>query len=173
MLRPDGAKGVVSMLLFDGFGFEYWIAILRIGLGLWWIKSVFHKRIGHFLNGGMISWAVSLAENHPVPAFGNSMKAMLNANASWFPYFQLFGEFAVGVGLTLGFLTPIAAVVAIFMNINFIALAGVKPKDISVNECFRVEQGQNWTMILGELVVFATGGWAVLSVDSLLGLFPL
>jgi thiosulfate dehydrogenase [quinone] large subunit len=149
---------------------QQWLAILRIGIGLWWIKSVFHKRIRHFLTGGMISWSVELAENHPVPAFGNGMKSMLTATSSWFPYFQLFGEFAVGVGLVLGFLTPITALAAIFMNLNFIALAGVKPKNIDVNPCFRVEQGQNWTMIVGELVVFATGAGAVWSLDSLLQL---
>ena len=161
------------MLLFESFGWEYWIAILRIGIGLWWIKSVFHKNWKNFLSGGMISWSVELAENHPIPAFGNGMKTMLNATSGWFAYFQLFGELAVGVGLVLGFLTPITAIIAIFMNLNFIALAGVKPRDIDVNPCFRVEQGQNWNMIVGELVVIATGGWTVLSVDSLLGLFPL
>jgi thiosulfate dehydrogenase [quinone] large subunit len=158
----------------DIFGFltlEQWIAILRIGVGLWWLKSVFHKRIGHFLREGMVSWSVSLAENHPVPAFGNAMKGMLTSTRSWFPYLQLFGEFAVGVGLTLGFLTPVSALVGIFMNINFIALAGVKPRNLDVNPCFRVEQGQNWTMILVQALVFVSGVWGVWSLDGLLGLW--
>ena len=149
---------------------EQWLAILRIGVGLWWIKSVFHKRIGPFLREGMVNWSVSLAENHPVPAYGSAMKGMLTANRSWFPYFQLFGEFAVGIGLTLGFLTPVAALAGIFMNLNFIALAGVKPKNIDVNPCFRVEQGQNWNMIVAELIILATGAGAVWSLDSLFGL---
>ena len=158
-------------LLTDALGFEQWLAVLRIGIGLWWIKSVFHKDLRKFVSGGMVNWSLSLAENHPVPAFGNAFKGMLNATASWFPYFQVFGELAAGVGLTLGFLTPVSALVAIFMNLNFIALAGVKPKTIDVNPCFRVEQGQNWTMIVGELVVLATGAGAVWSLDRALGLF--
>lgn len=158
------------MNLLNVLSVEQWLAILRIGVGLWWLKSVFHKRIGHFLREGMINWSVRLAENHPVPAFGKAMAGMLTATRRWFPYFQLLGEFAVGVGLTLGFLTPISALVAIFMNVNFILLAGVKPKDVKVNPCFRVEQGQNWNMILGEVVVIATGAGAVWSVDSLLGI---
>jgi thiosulfate dehydrogenase [quinone] large subunit len=160
------------MNLLNVLSVEQWLAILRIGVGLWWLKSVFHKRIGHFLREGMVNWSISLAENHPVPAYGAAMKGLLSSTRSWFPYVQLFGgEFAVGVGLTLGFLTPIAAIVGIFLNLNFIALAGVKPKNIDVNPCFRVEQGQNWNMILAELIVLATGAGAVWSVDSLLGLF--
>ena len=158
----------------DIFGFltlDQWIAVLRIGVGLWWIKSVFHKRIRHFLQEGMINWSVSLAENHPVPAYGNTMKGMLTSTRSWFPYFQLFGELAVGVGLTLGFLTPVSALTGIFMNLNFVALAGVKPKNVDVNPCFRVEQGQNWSMILIEFLIFVSGAWSVWSLDGLLGLF--
>ena len=100
------------------------------------------------------------------------MKAVLLGTRSWFPYFQLFGEFAVGVGLTLGLFTPVSALVGIFMNLNFLLMAGVEPtggKDI--NPCFRVEQGQNITMILAQIVIFAAGGWAVWSLDGLLGLF--
>ncbi len=149
-----------------------WIAVVRIGIGLWWLKSVFHKNIPHFLREGMISWTISLAENHPVPSFGNGMKNMLTATRSWFPYFQLFGEFAVGVGLTLGFLTPVSALVGIFMNLNFAAMAGVRPrKDPSVNPCFRVEQGQNLAMILAQLLILMAGGWGVWSLDGALGLF--
>jgi thiosulfate dehydrogenase [quinone] large subunit len=83
----------------------------------------------------------------------------------------LFGELAVGVGLTFGFLTPVSALVGIFLNINYILLAGVKLRDESINPCFRVEQGQNWTMIVAELVIIAVGAGAVWSVDSLLGVF--
>ena len=148
-----------------------WIAIARIGIGLWWLKSVFHKNIPQFLQGGMISWSVSLAENHPVRPFGNGMKRFLLATKSWFPYFQLFGEFAVGLGLTLGFLTPVSALAGIFMNVNFAALAGFKPGDPDVNPCFRVEQGQNLAMILVELLVFMSGAWDVWSMDGWMGWF--
>ena len=59
----------------------------------------------------------------------------------------------------------------LLMNLNFISMAGVKPANIDVNPCFRVEQGQNWTMILSQLVIFAAGAWGVWSLDGLLGLF--
>jgi thiosulfate dehydrogenase [quinone] large subunit len=158
----------------DIFGWltvEQWLAFLRIAVGLWWLKSVQHKPLPQFVQSGMVKWTLSLADNHPVPAIGSLYRRMIEPNASWFPYFQLFGEAAVGLGLIFGFLTPIAALVGIFMNINFYALAGVRPKDKSVNPGYQCEQGQNLMMIAAEIVIFFMGAGAVWSLDSLLGLF--
>ncbi len=158
-------------LLGDVLGIEEWLAILRIGIGLWWIKSVFHKDIGKFLRTGMVSWTVEMAESHPWTGYGNAIIQTVTRTSSWFPYLVLFGELAVGVGLTFGFLTPVSVIVGIFLNINYILLAGVKLKDVSINPCFRVEQGQNWSMIVAEVVILAVGAGAVWSIDSFLGIF--
>lgn len=148
-----------------------WLAILRIGVGLWWLKSFLHKPHRDFIEGGMADWTLSLADNHPVRAFGRLYRGLVQPNVSWFPYLILAGELAVGIGLTLGVLTPIAAIVAIFMNLNYIALAGVRPKNISVNRAYQCEQGQNWNMIIAELVILFAAAWTVWSVDAALGLF--
>lgn len=160
----------------DIFGFltvEQWLAVLRIGIGAWWIKSVLHKPLKKFVNGQMTDWTVALAENHPVPAYGRLIKGMVLPAQSWLPYLVVLGEFAVGIGMILGFLTPISILVAIFLNLNYIALAGVKPKDISVNKAYQCEQGQNWTMLVAEVVLFFTVSAAgcTWSLDSALGLF--
>ena len=158
----------------DVLGFltvQQWLALLRIGIGLWWVKSVLHKPLREFVSGDMVEWTVSLAENHPVPAFGRLIKTMVAPNASWFPYLVVLGEAAVGIGLVLGFLTPISLIVALFLNLNYISLAGVRPKDISVNKSYQCEQGQNWNMMVAELVLLFTGAWSVWSLDSVLGLF--
>jgi thiosulfate dehydrogenase [quinone] large subunit len=147
-----------------------WSAVLRIGIGLWWIKSVFHKDLRRFVEGGMVSWTKDLADSHPWEGYGRAMMRMLEGSASWFPYLVVVGELAVGVGLTFGFLTPVSALVGIFLNLNYILLTGVKLKHPELNPCFRVEQGQNWTMIVAEWVVFAVGAGAVWSVDSMLGI---
>ena len=144
---------------------------MRIGIGLWWIKSVLHKEYPKFVKTGMISWTNSLLDNHPVPAFAGVIRRIINFQPAVFPYVIVAGEAAIGLGLTLGFLTPIAAIFAILLNLNYLTVAGVRPKDFSVNNCFRVEQGQNWVMILAELVIFFGGAWSVWSVDSALGLF--
>ncbi len=149
---------------------QQWLAVLRIGVGLWWLKSFLHKPLREFAQGQMADWTLSLAENHPIPAFGGLITSLVGKNRSWFPYLVLAGELATGIGLTLGFLTPIAALVAIFMNLNYLALAGVRPKDKSVNPAYQCEQGQNINMLLAEVIIFVLAAGSVWSVDSLLGL---
>jgi thiosulfate dehydrogenase [quinone] large subunit len=150
-----------------------WLAILRIGIGLWWVKSFLHKPHKEFVSGQMVDWVVSLADNHPFPAFGRLIKRMVVPNASWFPYLILGGELAVGLGMTFGFLTPVAVIAAIFLNLNYILLAGFKPKDISVNKAYQCEQGQNWNMIVAEVVLIFLVSYAgcTWSLDNVFGLF--
>ena len=83
------------------------------------------------------------------------------------------GELAVGIGVIFGFLTPLSLLVAIFLNLNYITLAGVKPKDISINKAYQCEQGQNWTMLVAEVVLLATVtvSGCTWSIDRLLGLY--
>ena len=151
---------------------EHWLAFMRIAVGLWWLESVRHKPLRRFVEGQMVNWTLDLADNHPVPAYGALIKRTVGPNRAWFPYLNLAGEAAVGIGLTFGFLTPISAIVAIFLNANYVALAGVRPrKDISVNRCFQCEQGQNFMMIAAEVILLVLGAGAVLSVDSVLGIF--
>jgi thiosulfate dehydrogenase [quinone] large subunit len=119
----------------------------------------------------MADWTIALAENHPFPAFGGIIKSMVGENRSWFPYLVLAGELAIGIGLTFGFLTPISALVGIFMNLNYLALAGVRPKDRSVNPAYQCEQGQNINMLLAQVIIYVLAAGSVWSVDSLLGLF--
>ena len=157
--------------LFGILTVEQWLAILRIGIGLWWLKSVLHKPLRKFVSGQMVNWTLALADNHPVPAYGRFIKAIVAPTASWFPYLILAGEAAVGIGLVFGFLTPISLLVAILLNLNYITLAGVRPKDINVNKAYQCEQGQNYTMIITEITLLATISWATWSLDSVLGLF--
>ncbi len=160
----------------DVFGIltvEQWLAVLRIGLGLWWLKSFLHKPHRRFVDGQMVKWTVALADNHPVPAFGRAIKGLVEPNRAWFPYLVLAGELAVGIGLIFGFLTPIALIVAIFLNLNYLSLAGVRPKDIEVNKAYQCEQGQNWNMLIPQIVLLAliTVSGCTWSIDGALGLF--
>ena len=158
----------------DIFGFltiAQWLAILRIGIGLWWLKSFFHKPLRKFVDGQMVEWTLALADNHPLPAYGRLIRRMVEPNRTWFPYLILLGELSVAIGMILGFLTPLALIVAVFLNLNYISLAGVRPKDISVNPAYRCEQGQNYNMLVAEVVLFFTAAGCTWSLDSLLGIF--
>jgi thiosulfate dehydrogenase [quinone] large subunit len=114
--------------IFGFFTVSQWLAILRIGIGLWWLKSFFHKPLRKFVEGQMVDWTIALADNHPIPAYGGLIRRMVEPNRSWFPYLILLSEFSVAAGMILGLLTPVSLLVAIFLNLNYISLAGVKPK---------------------------------------------
>jgi hypothetical protein len=53
-------------------------------------------------------------------------RAMVSHIAHWHRS-EVAEELSVSIGLIPGFLTPIALLVAIFLNLDYIALAGVKP----------------------------------------------
>jgi uncharacterized membrane protein YphA (DoxX/SURF4 family) len=77
--------------------------------------------------------------------YGKLIKRLVEPNKRWFLYLILFGELSVALGLIFGFLTPLALIGVMFMNLNYLSLAGVKPtKDKSVNPCFQCKQGQNF-----------------------------
>lgn len=150
---------------------EQWLAFLRIAVGLWWLESVRHKDLRQFLKTGMVSYTLKLADSHRLPAYGRLLRRLVAPNAAWFPYLIVLGEFCVGVGLTFGILTPISALVGLFMNLNYVVLAGLPPKDISLNPGYEVEQGQNFMMMAIEIVVLVMAAGCVWGVDGTLGLF--
>ena len=137
--------------VFDWLAKEEWLAILRIGLGLWWLESVRHKDLPGFLRGGSRGWVEGLVEDHPIPAFAGVLKATaLRSERTWVvtSWLVVLGEFAAGVSITFGFLTFGGLVLAAFLNLNYLLLAGLKDQG---------EQGQNLMMILIAVVLFATG----------------
>lgn len=158
----------------DIFGFltvAHWLAFLRIAVGLWWLESVRHKNMKQFLETEMVSWSLALADSHPVPAYGRLLRRLIEPNARWFPYLIVAGEFCIGLGLTFGFLTPLAALAGFFLNLNYVLLAGVPPRDLSLNPGYEVEQGQNFMMMAIEVVVLMLAAGCTWGLDSLLRLF--
>lgn len=150
------------MDIFDWQTHAEWLAILRIGIGLWWLESVRHKPLRSFLRGGSMGWVDSLTKDHPIPAFAAVVrKASLSSQrrrvvTSWL---VVLGEFSVGISLALGFLTPVGLIVGIFLNFNYFLLAGLKDQG---------EQGQNLMMLLIEVVLLATGAGMTWGIDAAL-----
>jgi thiosulfate dehydrogenase (quinone) large subunit len=139
-----------------------WLAILRIGVGLWWLESVRHKDLAGFLRGSSMGWVESLTEDHPIPAYA----ALIRRTSLRSPRSRLvtswlvvLGEFSVGVSLVLGLLIPVGALVGLFLNCNYLLLAGLRDQG---------EQGQNLMMLLSEIVILATMGGHTWSLDRLL-----
>lgn len=153
------------MDIFDWLNLGEWLALLRIGLGLWWLESVRHKDLPNFLKGGAMGWVEGLTKDHPIPAFASTIqKVSLSSPRRRVITSRLvvLGEFSVGVSLVLGFFTPIGLLVGFFLNLNYLLLAGLKDQG---------EQGQNLMMILISVVLFATGVWRIWALDESIGLF--
>jgi len=147
----------------DIFGWlthEQWLAILRIGVGLWWLESVRHKDLPNFLRGGAMNWVESLTKDHPIPPFAAMIRSVSLSSqrrrvvTSWL---VVAGEFSVGASLTLGLLTPVGAIVGLFLNLNYLLLAGLKDQG---------EQGQNLMMFLSEVVILATAAGTTWGIDG-------
>src|SRR5256886_9035863 len=111
---------------------ETWIALLRVVVGAWFLKAVwtklvleyargvvpypvvserflaFHpKRVAEFAAGNPVGWYKDFLQTTVVPRSG--VVATPHAH----------GEAAVGLGLVLGLLTGLAALVGLFLSLNY------------------------------------------------------
>ncbi|PYN85947.1 MAG: hypothetical protein DMD87_20540 [Candidatus Rokuibacteriota bacterium] len=111
---------------------ERWLVVLRVVVGVWFVKAVwtkftlaflwdvipypavsprflaFHpKRIAEFAAGNPVGWYKDFLEGTVVP------------NSRVFATLQTFGEAAVGLGLILGLLTGLTALVGLFLCLNY------------------------------------------------------
>ncbi|MFQ5516180.1 MAG: DoxX family protein [Acidimicrobiia bacterium] len=148
---------------FDWLTLQEWIAVLRVGVGLWWLESVRHKPLRGFVKGGAMGWVESLTgEDHPVQAYAAFIRKVVLSTPrrrlanSWL---VVLGELAVGLSLVLGFLTPVGLAVGLFLNINYLILVGLRDQG---------EQGQNLMMILAEVVLLGAAAWRVWALDNVL-----
>jgi len=149
----------VRTTLLDG---GEWLAVLRIGLGLWWLESFRHKnKEAWFQRQAGINWARSVAEKHPWPFVRRGFDTVVAPRPRLMSYVVVFSELAVGFGLVVGFLTPVAALGGLVLNVVYFTLM---IRDWA-------EQGQNSMMALIEVVVLGTHAWQTWSLDDALGLF--
>ena len=139
-----------------------WTAVLRIALGLWWLKSFLHKDKKAWLqrNAG-ISWATSVAEKHKWPFVRRGFESVVAPRPGVMTWIVLAAELMLGLGLIVGFLTPIALVASALLSFLYLVLM--------VHDW--AEQGQNFMMIAAALVCLGAGAWEVWSLDAALGLF--
>ena len=139
-----------------------WLAVLRIGIGLWWLESWRHKdRRGWLERATGIEWAASVAGKHPWPVVKSVFDRLVVPRKLLVARLVVYGELAVGLGLTLGLFTPLAAVAGLVLNVSYFVLM---IRDWA-------EQGQNSMMALIEVVVLGTAAWRTWSLDAALGLF--
>ncbi|MFD5736415.1 DoxX family membrane protein [Streptomyces sioyaensis] len=138
-----------------------WFAVLRIGLGLWWLESWRHKDKKSWFAGGGITWAAGIAAAHRWPAVRTSFDRLVKPHPRLMAYLVAYAELALGLGLIVGFLTPIALVAGAVLNLIYLVLM--------IHDW--AEQGQNLMMGLISVTGLLGVSWQSWSVDSALGLF--
>jgi thiosulfate dehydrogenase [quinone] large subunit len=138
-----------------------YLVLLRVGLGLWWLESFRHKnKKAWFEKGSGISWAASVAEKHRWPFVRTGFEKVVAPRPKQMSYLVVFGEGAIGLGLVLGFLTPIALVASLLLNILYFVLM--------IHDW--AEQGQNLMMLLIAVIIVFMQANQAWSIDSWFGI---
>jgi uncharacterized membrane protein YphA (DoxX/SURF4 family) len=123
MAAPNDLRGPDSMRAPDRA-----LAALRIVVGLWFLKGVVTK-LGVLLVGGVLPlpgaqprWLETMprlitryAEDNPFGFYRDFLTNTVLPNSDVFAHLTAVGETAVGIGLTLGLLTPVASLLALFL----------------------------------------------------------
>lgn len=139
-----------------------WLAVLRVGLGLWWLESWRHKdKQGWLGRGTGIAWASGVAAEHRWSAVTKGFDVVVKPRPKVMAYLVVYAELALGLGLVLGFLTPVALLGGLLLNLLYLVLM--------IHDW--AEQGQNSMMLLISLVALFGMSWQVWSLDAVWGLF--
>jgi thiosulfate dehydrogenase [quinone] large subunit len=109
-----------------------WIVLLRVVVGSWFLKAVWTKIVWAWLFGVIPYPAVSprflafhpkrvaeFAAGNPVDWYRSFLEGTVLPNAALFATLQTYGEIAVGIGLVLGLLTGLAALVGLVLALNY------------------------------------------------------
>jgi thiosulfate dehydrogenase (quinone) large subunit len=145
------------------------VAVLRIVVGAWFVKAVWTKLALGFA-AGVIPYPIvsprfvsfhpkrvaEFAAGNPVGWYKEFLDTTVLPNASLFATLQAYGEVAVGVGLVLGLLTGLTALVGLFLALNF----GLATQWMSFGQ-----QGFHLLLITSMVLFLATRAGRVWGVD--------
>lgn len=109
------------------------LVVMRMAMGFWFVWSGVPKLKGAYFNEEMPAMLRYFAEQGAVH-FYKGFLLWAADHAMIFAFLTSVGEVAAGAALILGFLTPIAALGAIIMCVNyFLAVKNLGPSPIGVN----------------------------------------
>jgi len=108
------------------------LVLLRVVGGVWFLKAVWMKLTLDFLWGAIPYPAVSprflgfhpkrvteFASGNPVGWYKDFLEGTVLPNTQLFAHLQAYGEACVGIGLVLGLLTGLSALVGLFLSVNY------------------------------------------------------
>ncbi|HET6778652.1 MAG TPA: TQO small subunit DoxD [Gemmatimonadales bacterium] len=109
-----------------------WLAVLRIVVGLYFVKSLVTKMTIVMLGGvvpipvvserwlGVMPKIVTRqASENPIAFYKQFLEGTVIPNSNLFAPLTAWGETAVGIGLTLGLLTGLASIVGLLLVTNY------------------------------------------------------
>jgi uncharacterized membrane protein YphA (DoxX/SURF4 family) len=109
-----------------------WLAVLRIVVGLYFVKSLVTKMsiitLGGVLPIPVVSqrWLEVMpkivtrqASENPIAFYKQFLEGTVIPNSNVFAQLTAWGEAAVGIGLTLGLLTGLASIVGLLLVVNY------------------------------------------------------
>src|SRR4051812_8783336 len=109
-----------------------WLAVIRIFVGLYFVKSLITKMSIVMLGGvlpvpavssrwleGMPKIVTRQAAENPIAFYKSFLETTVLPNSSVFAHMTAWGETVAGLGLTLGLLTGLASIVGLVLVINY------------------------------------------------------
>jgi uncharacterized membrane protein YphA (DoxX/SURF4 family) len=143
-----------------------WLAVLRVVMGLYVAKAIWTK-LAITLAAGVLPvpdaserWlnvmpkiVARQAAGNPFPWYRDFLEHTVLPNSNLFAHLTAWGEVAVGVGLTLGFLTGLSSLVGLLMVLNYgIASSWMTPNGFGFHlmlfstmlACFFARAGKHW-----------------------------
>ncbi|MDA8157996.1 MAG: DoxX family membrane protein [Deltaproteobacteria bacterium] len=134
-----------------------WNAFLRIYIGLFFLYAA-HFKLNPAFFAGLHNKLAYYANHDPLWFYGIFLSRVAVPNAFLFAILIVMGELFAGIFLTAGFITRIAAFVAIFLNLNYLfAMYWISPSELGVN----------LTFIICELVIIFTDSGKTFGIDAL------
>jgi uncharacterized membrane protein YphA (DoxX/SURF4 family) len=104
-------------------GFFAFLAFLRIAAGASLILTGLHK-LAWFTDPGKLETQLSGWAAHPANALVGKYLAFVTPHHHLFARMVVVGEIGLGALLVVGFLTPLAALLAFLMVLNFVFASG-------------------------------------------------
>jgi thiosulfate dehydrogenase (quinone) large subunit len=148
------------------------LALLRVAVGAWFLKAVWTKLTLAWAAGVVPYPAVSprflsfhpkrvaeFAADNPVGWYKDFLTTTVLPHASAFATLQAYGEVVVGVGLVLGLLTPLTAVIGLVLSLNY----GLATQWMSFGQ-----QGFHLLLITSMVIFLVTGAGRLWGVDQIL-----
>lgn len=148
------------------------IAVLRIVVGIWFLKAVWTKLTLAYVAGVIPYPAVSprflafhpkrvaeFAADNPVGWYKDFLKDTVLPHASQFATLQAYGEVVVGLGLVLGLFTGLTAAIGLVLSLNY----GLATQWMSFGQ-----QGFHLLLITSMVIFIVTGAGRLWGLDELL-----